>query len=319
MNVGTAVRPGWDQLPGSLRDALAARLGGPVTAAVVQTGGFTPGVAVRLTVGAPSGAPGPTRVFVKGLPVEHPLAGVYRAEAAACQALPPAAPAPALRWAADLAGWIILAFEDLPGGTVDLRPGSTDVTATVATLAALAPALTPCPIEDAPPAAHELGGLVHGWATVAADPPDDLNGWACRHLPALAAGESGWVAAAAGATLVHGDIRPDNLVRDATGAVRLVDWSYPCRGAAWLDVAALVPHLILAGHHPGTAEAAIRNVPAMAGLDPEVLTAFAMAVAGYWERSSRAPAPPGVPHLRTFQASAAAAGRVWIAHRTGWH
>ncbi|MFD8022178.1 hypothetical protein ACFV6G_17315 [Streptomyces lavendulae] len=52
--------------------------------------------------------------------------------------------------------------------------------------------------------------------------------------------------------------------------------------------------------------------------DTHAVTAFAAAFGGYWERSSRNPAPPNVPHLRGYQARAAEAARGWIAHRTGW-
>ena len=43
----TVVRPSWDELPRSLRDGLADRLGA-ITTAQVQDGGFTPGLAARL-------------------------------------------------------------------------------------------------------------------------------------------------------------------------------------------------------------------------------------------------------------------------------
>ena len=45
--VGTALRPSWEELPGSLRDGLADRLGA-ITTAWMQAGGFTPGLAARL-------------------------------------------------------------------------------------------------------------------------------------------------------------------------------------------------------------------------------------------------------------------------------
>jgi hypothetical protein len=46
-SAGTAVRPSWDELPGSLRDGLAECLGA-ISAAQVQDGGFTPGLAARI-------------------------------------------------------------------------------------------------------------------------------------------------------------------------------------------------------------------------------------------------------------------------------
>jgi hypothetical protein len=71
----TAVRPSWDTIPGGLRDGIAARLGRAVEHGESQAGGFTPGLAVRLSL-ADGG-----RAFVKALPAGHPAARSYRHEA----------------------------------------------------------------------------------------------------------------------------------------------------------------------------------------------------------------------------------------------
>ncbi|MBV9011475.1 MAG: hypothetical protein JO272_05395 [Pseudonocardiales bacterium] len=49
-----------------------------------------------------------------------------------------------------------------------------------------------------------------------------------------------------------------------------------------------------------------------------MITSYAAAFAAYWARNSRQAAPPGVPHLRTYQTRAAQAAIAWTAHRTGW-
>ena len=45
----TAVRPDWDDLSASLRDAISARLGAPVAGAFTAGGGFTRAFAALLT------------------------------------------------------------------------------------------------------------------------------------------------------------------------------------------------------------------------------------------------------------------------------
>ncbi|MEV0533382.1 hypothetical protein [Kitasatospora sp. NPDC050463] len=75
---------------------------------------------------------------------------------------------------------------------------------------------------------------------------------------------------------------------------------------------------IRAGHTPALAEALIGRAASWSDAPPAAITSFAVAQAGYWERNSRLPAPPGVPYLRDYQARMAAVGRGWIAHRTGW-
>ncbi|TDD88333.1 aminoglycoside phosphotransferase, partial [Actinomadura darangshiensis] len=305
---GTAVRPRWDQLPAPLREHLTARLG-DITQAQVQTGGFTPGLAARLRL-----ADG-DRVFVKGISADHPLAGRYRDEARVVRALPTAVPAPRLRWDEEIAGWTVLAFDDVNGRHADLAPGSPDVDTVVETVARLAAALTPCPVPDVPDAGAELADLVHGWRELAASPAPPADPWIRRNLPRLTDTETAWLSAADGDTLLHGDINRTNLLITA-GRAMLVDWGQPVRGAAWIDVADLMPHLILAGHTPAAAEAAVTQALDVAGATPEAITSYAVAFAGYWARTSRLPAPRGVPHLRAHQARAARAATAWVAHRT---
>ncbi|MGH3871897.1 MAG: phosphotransferase [Pseudonocardiaceae bacterium] len=307
----TAVRPSWRELPQELRDGLADRVGAIATA-TTQTGGFTPGLAVRLQLTDGQ------RVFAKGIRSDHVLAGKYRVEAVTARRLPGATPAPRLRWDGDIAGWVVLVFDDIDGRHAELSPGSPDTGPVVATIARLAALLTPCPVPDAPPATVELAEVVHGWGELAAQPPDDLDDWTRRHLDDLAALETRWLATAEGKTLLHGDINQSNLLIDCNGLVTLIDWAQPVCGAAWIDVADLVPHLILAGHDPTNAEHAVSGVPAWRDTDPAAITSYAAAFAGYWARNSRLPAPPGVPHLRGHQARAAQAAIAWTRFRTGW-
>lgn len=307
---GTAVRPSWDQLPAPLRDGLTERLG-PITHVQAQTGGFTPGLAARISLTTGK------RVFVKGISADHPLAGRYRDEARVVRALPKAVPAPRLHWDEVIAGWVVLAFDDVPGRHADLSPGSADVGRVVDAVAALAADLTPCPVPDVPDARYELAGLVHGWRELAASRQPHSDGWVRSNLDRLAAAETAWLADADGTTLLHGDINRSNLLIKQD-QVFLVDWGQPVRGAAWIDIADLIPHLILAGHTPQAAETAVAPALTATGVAPETLTSYAIAFAGYWARMARRPDPPGVPHLRHHQTRASMAAVRWAARRTGW-
>ncbi|WP_433234995.1 hypothetical protein ACQPYK_24500 [Streptosporangium sp. CA-135522] len=179
-----AVRPSWTELPAALRDALAHRLG-PIRHAHVQSGGFTPGVAARVSIERDCRT---SRAFVKAVPADHVLAPKYRAEAAIAGQLPAATPAPRLRWSGDLDGWVVLIFDDVDGRHPDLSPGSAEVPIAVAGVAVLAATLTPSPA-DVPAATQARGGLLHGWEELlrcgtADDPAAGLGrgngiGWAC--------------------------------------------------------------------------------------------------------------------------------------------
>lgn len=310
----TAMRPSWATLPEKVRRAIADRLGAPVASARDQGGGFTPGVAARLLL--EDGA----RAFVKAMPLAHPLAAAYRHEGRVADALPAASPAPRLHWHGTVTGWMVLVLADIDGRHPDLSPGSPDIPRVVRAITAMTRALTPSPVADLEPSSTARGSWLHGWQILVqdapADPDAELGVWERCHLAELARAEAVWPAHADGPALVHGDIRPDNLLATPTGGVAVVDWAHASRGAAWQDLADLVPHLIMAGHDPAAAEHRLTGLPAWDKTDAEVLTSYAAAYAGYWMRMSRRPAPDGVPHLRPYQRRAAAAALAWVRHRT---
>jgi hypothetical protein len=69
-----------------------------------------------------------------------------------------------------------------------------------------------------------------------------------------------------------------------------VDWSWPTRGAAFIDPACLVVQLIAAEHTPEAAEAWAAGCTAWAGADPKAVDAFAAAtVRMYWRFAKRKP------------------------------
>lgn len=165
-------------------------------------------------------------------------------------------------------------------------------------------------------AVSEFGPLFGGWGVLRAAPPADLDDWSRRHLDALVAAETMCLDAMAGDTLLHTDLRDDNLmIATGTGRVLVIGWAWPARGAAWVDVASLVPQLIRAGHSPAAAEDLLAGITGWSGTDPEVLTSYAVAMTGLWERDWRTATSPG---LREYRRGAATAGRQWVAHRTGW-
>ncbi|MCC5580111.1 phosphotransferase [Microtetraspora sp. AC03309] len=307
----TAVRPSWAELPTELRELVTAHLGSTVVSADVQGGGFSPGVAARLVL------QNSDRSFVKAIPAAHVLAGKYLIEAETGERLPPSVPSPRLRWHGSSAGWVVLLFDDIDGRHADLSPGSADIPTVISALTAMADLLTPSPLPDLQPSSATRAGLLHGWGDLATSPPADLDWWGREHLSDLAVLEAVWPAHADGLTLVHGDIRPDNLLV-ASGGAYVVDWAQPSQGAAWQDIADLMPHLIMAGHSPVGAEKTLVGIPYWDLAPPEVITSYAAAYAGYWTRMSRQPSPPGVPNLRAYQRRAAGAAIAWTRYRTGW-
>lgn len=298
----STVRPSWSAIPDSLRDAITARIGA-VAHVDSPPGGFTPGLATRLRLS--SGG----EVFIKALPTDHALAGSYRHEAAIAARLPAAVPSPVLRWHEEMDGWLVLAYDAVDGRHPDIGPSGGDLPAVVDAIAA-----AQVPAGHLPRYTERIGPWLGGWSEIAADPPEDLHPWAAAHLDELAGSEQDWLEHADGSTLVHGDIRADNILVTGEGAV-LVDWALASSGARWLDLTALVPQMILAGHTPASAERHLARLDAWREVPASAVTSYAAAHAGYWTRAARQPSPPGAMHLRQYQNRAGRAAIEWAAWR----
>jgi hypothetical protein len=131
-------------------------LGAAVLGAQTQPGGFSPGVAARLTL-----ADG-RRAFVKAVDEVNPDSpDIHRSEARIAAALGTETPAPRLLGSVDADGWVILLFEDIDGWMPAQPWRSDELSRVLDAMTDLAAALTPAPI-DAPPAATRLNGLGHG-------------------------------------------------------------------------------------------------------------------------------------------------------------
>src|SRR3954465_12624350 len=102
------VRVAYDDLPAGVRAWVDDTMGGPVTEAVTQPGGFSPGVASRIRT-----ADG-HRAFVKAVcGTANPQSpDMHRKEAAVTAALPEHAPAPRLLASYDDGEWVALLLED---------------------------------------------------------------------------------------------------------------------------------------------------------------------------------------------------------------
>jgi aminoglycoside phosphotransferase (APT) family kinase protein len=304
-------------VPARLRRRAEQQLGSRVVSAVTQPGGFSPGAAARLVL-----ADG-QRVFAKAVgPDPNPdSADFYRAEARIAARMPARAPVPRLLATFEHDGWVLLVFEDVDGAmpAQPWEPGELD--RVLEALAGLADALTPAPPGvGAPTIAQRVGPEFRGWRTLAAASRDGdelagLDPWARRHLPALAALEAGWERAAAGDSLVHLDLRADNLLLTAD-RVYVVDWPWACTAQPWVDLLGMLPSVAMQGGPPP--EQVFNAHPVTKAADPEAATAVIAALAGYFVRQSRQPPPPGIPTVREFQRAQGQVALSWLRQRTGW-
>jgi aminoglycoside phosphotransferase (APT) family kinase protein len=288
---------------------IEARVGARVVSAVTPPGGFSHGLAARLAL-ADGG-----RVFAKVIAADEGLARAYRTEARYAAQLPALVPAPRLRFSLDTSGWVALVFDDVDGRHPDLAAPA-ELAAVLRLVQRRTSALTPNPVADTPSIADAFGEKFNVWRRYFGEaPPADLDGWSGRRLADLAALEDQWVAATRGNTLLHLDLRPDNLLITASGAVVAVDWSWPAVGAAWVDLVALMPAALAAGVDPTPI---LANHQLTANVARNEVDAFICALAGYWTFHCRQPPPPRAPTLRSYQAANAERATRWLAHRTGW-
>lgn len=114
----------------------------------------------------------------------------------------------------------------------------------------------------------------------------------------------------AGDTLVHMDIRADNLLLRPDNGVTIVDWPWACIGPAWLDTLLLSINVRLYGGHD--TDALLVGRSAVTGADPGDLVAVLTAFAGFFADAARQPSPAGLPTLRAFQRAQADVLLAWL-------
>jgi hypothetical protein len=288
-------------LPAGLRAEIDLALGSPVVAVSPRQGGFSPGPAVVVTC-----ADG-HRAFVKaaGTPLNPETPTLMRAEAAVTTRLPATLPVPPLRahveWSDGADEWVALVFNVFDGESAPLPWTPKTAAVAVDGLTELARAVTPCPIPDLPTVADRLGALLSSWAQLAVEPPDDLDRWEAERLDWLGAvpdrlAACGWLA---GDTLVHGDLRADNVLLGSDGSVAFVDWAWAVRGADWIDTVLFA--LDAATQGGVDPEWLVDRSPLVVAADPRQVTDLVLAMIGVWASDMRRPAPPGLPTLRAFQ------------------
>ncbi len=192
-----------------------------------------------------------------------------------------------------------------------------ELTVVAEALSSLHRELTPSPVPSLTPLAEYVRPMFGGWAELAAvaATPAGLDEWACDHLDELAELESGWPAACEGPTLLHGDVRADNVLL-ADGDVVFVDWPHAAVGSPAFDVVAWAPSVVLEGGPPPE-ELLARYVPPVS-IDPDAVTVLLAAVAGFFVERSLRPPPPGLPTIRAFQAAQGGVALDWLRRRTGW-
>jgi aminoglycoside phosphotransferase (APT) family kinase protein len=293
-------------MPRRIREAVEAELGGRVVRAVTQPYGFSPAAAARLLA-----ANGRT-AFVKAVPhgrnPDSPA--IYRREIQVHAHLPSGLPVPRLMWWLDEgpAGWVVLLFQWIDGRPPALPWNRADLALAVRTIDELAGKLTPSPIQAGQQGRplQERWSRWHDWL---GSPEPDLDPWFRERLALLADLEGGVEAHTTGNTLVHLDVRSDNLIF-TPGRCWLTDWAWPLNGAPWMDVVLFACFAEAEGGPPAEETLAMSEVGRAA--PARGVLALVATFAGMLTVQATEPAPPGLPGLRAFQAAHARTARAWL-------
>ncbi len=309
MRASGGTRIEWSEIPPEVQTAVGDLCGSPVVEATNQAGGFSPGLAARCRL-----ADG-RRVFVKAVsPAQNPQAcRIHRREAEIASVLPSSVPAPRLIGVHDDGRWVALVFDDIEGRQPHEPWTIDDLDIVIPALGRFARDMTPTAVTSLQDVTDRHRPVFSGWRRLAGGDGDTgrLSLWAQEHLETLARAEDGWEDAATGSTLLHADLRADNLLVDDAGHLWIVDWPWACRGAAFVDLVFLLPSIGLGGG-PAPATVVERH-DLFATVDHDALTAVVAAVAGFFTRAAMDPAPDGLPTLRAFQQAQADVAVHWLA------
>jgi len=299
----TARRIDWMLLPPMTRRVVEERFGTPVVDARSAGSGYTPGLASVLT-----GADG-RKIFLKAASkkAQRPFAAAYAEEIRKLRSLPSQLPVPRLLWSYEDDLWVVLALEHVDGRN-PARPWRPDeLEASLDTLERIAQVLTPSPL-DLSTFAHDFDDFLAGWDHVRRTAPQ----W--PHLDEAAGLAARLEQATAGNTLVHTDVRDDNLLL-SDGKAYLCDWNWPVVGAAWIDTVTL---LITAFGDGVDADAVLARRPLTRNVDPEHVDTLLALFCGYFLQRRDEPAPTSSPYLRVHQDWCAEVTWAWLARRRGW-
>ncbi len=305
----TAIRLGWKFLPPHIRAEVERRCGSPVVSSVSCDAGFTPGLASVLTCADSS------RHFIKAAAAvaQRTFADAYREEARILAGLPARVPAPRLRWVID-EDWFVLCTEFVDS-TQPARPWSVaDLDATLDTCERLAAATTPAPaVLSGKPFTQEAADLLPGWDLVSVE---DLPAPAgADHLSEAVALAGRCREVLDGDTLVHSDLRDDNVLLRPDGTALFCDWNWPARGADWFDSLA-----VLIGPRGDGLDVTkvMAERPLLRDVPGEHVDIALALMCGHFLGSATQPVPASSPWLRTAQRWQGEVVWSWLAERRGW-
>jgi len=305
-----ASRIGWTDLPSHVRAGVEVILGAAVSEATSQQGGFSPGSAdtVRTVDGR--------RAFVKavGSQLNEHSPAIHRREAAIAAKLPETLPVPSLMGTFDDGEWVALVFSEVQGRHPHIPWRREELMLVLDALLTMSLTSVPPALEHLPTLEHELSDAFNGWARIRKDPSEASDPWVLENLDALQQHAERGRKDLAGRSLVHTDIRADNILITPANRPVFVDWPWACIGSGWVDALSVLVNVRV--FDPDfDVDAVLQSHGVFAGATADSVNGVLSGFGAYLMDVARQPAPPGLPTVRAFQRRQGEAVVRWLRHR----
>ncbi|MCZ2402769.1 phosphotransferase [Paenarthrobacter sp. Z7-10] len=316
----TAQRAPWSALPPLVRKTLTLHLGEDVLSVEPAGGGFTHGFAAILRGGSKC-------MFAKAAPeTDDFLYGAYLLEGQVLKSLPAGLPMPGFRTAdgVDAGGirWQLLCFDAVqahmpgrPWTEPELGAVHASLLAVEAGVGELPPQLKGQTLAEQLAGDPDLKRLFGDLASGA-----ELPAFAPLVTPESAADLQMLVdlsaSALRGQSVLHNDLRPDNiLIREADSVALFCDWNFLTVGPRWAD---WVLVLAYAWQDGLDADAWLQCSELSRGADPQDIDAWLAILAAYFVFNGARAEVPSSPRLRAHGRHSARMLTGWLAQRRGW-
>ncbi|POH71679.1 phosphotransferase [Arthrobacter glacialis] len=304
----------WTDLPEHVRVGIEQILGSPVVESMGQQGGFSPGTADRVRTAAG------LRAFVKAVnpALNEASPAIHRKEAAITAALPCTLPAASLIGKFDDGDWIALVLSDVEGNHPHIPWRTNELTLVLDALLGLARMPIPQGLEHLPELSQELSDEFGGWARIRADLPESCDPWILGNLDCLELLAELGLSDLGGDSLVHTDVRADNVLITRDNGAILVDWPWACVGSGWFDALTVLVNVRV--FDPiFDVESVLQSHPVFATADASSVDGLLSGLGAYFIDIARRPAPLGLPTVRVFQQQQGDAAMGWLRQRISAH
>lgn len=303
-------RIGWFDLPVHVKSGIERILGSKVVEATGQRGGFSPGTADRVLTAAGR------RAFVKavGPELNEHSPELHRKEAIIARALPEWVPAPSMLGSFDDGQWVALVFDDVEGRHPHVPWRMSELLMVLDALLELAKLPIPQELAHLPTLERSLGDDFNGWKRLRADPPACADPWLLGNLDLWERLAERGMGELQGRSLVHQDIRADNILLTQQGGALIVDWPWAGIGSPWFDALGLLVNVGV--YDPAfDVDSVLGTHQVFDAATDEGIDGVLSGLGAYFLDAARQSPVPGLPTLRAFQKKQGDAVLSWLRQR----